>query len=880
MLSACAEHRGATDAPARPAAGTDVGAAAIVYRAESGGGAVVFVPIGPEGPRPVRVTPLEDRTGDAIPTLVAVAPEGNVGVIQVEGPDDPRALFAVRRDAPPGVAPARTRGFGATNPLVSDDGRQLVYRDGVNMFRLPVEGGPVVPLGPIPSPRWLNRSIWVEPAGRIAYEVGSDDDIALHSVRTDGTDPRELAAQGRVQHVLAVLPDGRLLATLTGGGLYALPAAGGRPVRLTPRDVRADLVGVADGGRRAVVVLNDRTKAAGRQLFTVATDGSNAAAPIALSRAHEPELQAVTNADGSRVAFVVSRPGPTWVVFEGPTAGPAPAAVSAPLPNRPILAGYAEHDRALVGCAGGDWAADVVRFDLPGAATARPVVLFDQSDFAHRCPSPDMSVDPSVAVFRDNLAALYRVVPVAGGSSWTLPVRAGLSCRLARGGAVCLDTARRQVLRRRDADGTVHDLYTEAAGWGFNAELLPDGETVRVWTNTGSVFLPGDGHRPAAALARDALRRETLGYLGGALYQRSVGRPADAPSTVEAVPLDAPNELRRLYSGPIRSAFLDPDARGVFVLAEDLVFLPTDGGAVVTVVRGAGALTALVYDPVGDQILAVRAFTEVIAAARSGADAGAPRVLAGGLGARVVHLLPIPGRPMALMSTSIFDTDTWKPHQMYAIATDKPGAPRPVGPPGAFIESPPPGRGLRGPGIFSPDATWVLLRRTGHDTLLAVSVDGGDGVALGEATRARRTWTSRDGRWVLFETPDGPDAVASLEPPGPGRPLPGRGGRFSTDGLTVAYLGLGDDQGAVFATEPPEFVPRRLTPPGLAAIAIAAVTPTEAIFLVRGDRDRRLFAVPLDGTGSPRPLTSAEDGDVLLVGVLRPVERPDEGAAE
>jgi hypothetical protein len=733
-----------------------------------------------------------------------------------------------------------------------------------------------VPLGPIPSPGWLNRSIWVEPAGRIAYEVGSDEDIALHSVRADGTDPRELAAQGRGQHVLAVLPDGRLLATLTGGELYALPAAGGRPVRLTPRGVRAALVGVADGGRRAVVVLNDRTKAAGRQLSAVATDGSNAAAPIALSRAHEPELQAVTNADGSRAAFVVSRPGPTWVVFEGPTVGTPPTAVSAPLPDRPILSGYAEHDRALVGCAGGDWAADVVRFDLPGGATARPVVLFDQPDFSQRCPSPDLHVDPRVAVFWDHLAALYRVVPVAGGSSWTLPVRAGLSCRLARGGAVCLDTARRQVLRRRDADGTVHELYTEAAGWGFNAELLPDGETLRVWTNTDSVFLPGDGHRPAAALARDALRRETLGYLGGALYQRSVGRAADPPSTVEAVPLDAPTEVRRLYSGPVRSALLDPDAGGVFVLADDLVFVPTDGGAVVTVVRGAGALTALVYDPVGDQILAVRADTEVIAAARSGVDAGAPRVLAGGVGGRIVHLLPVPGRPMALISTSTFDTDTWKPRQMYAIATDRPGDPRPVGPPGAFLESPPPGWGLRGTGIFSPDAVWVLLRRTGDDTLLAVSVDGGEGVALGEATRARRAWTSRDGRWVLFETPDGPDAVASLEPPGPGQPLPGRGGRFSTDGLTVAYLGLGDDQGAVFATEPPEFVPRRLTPPGLAAIAIAAVTPTEAIFEVRDDRDRGLFAVPLDGSGSPRPLTSAEDGDVSLVGVLRPVGRPAE----
>lgn len=169
-------------------------------------------------------------------------------------------------------------------PNWTPDGTALVVNgDGV-LFRLPLEGAPV--LEPIPLdgvPAELNNDHVLAPSGDTAYVSARDGH--LYAVALDGSVPaRRLTGEregGRFKHYLhGISPDGTLLALIGGGDasgewrtdVYTMPAEGGALTALTDDAFPDD--GVDFSADRRTLLLNSERAGRGAQLFRMALDGS------------------------------------------------------------------------------------------------------------------------------------------------------------------------------------------------------------------------------------------------------------------------------------------------------------------------------------------------------------------------------------------------------------------------------------------------------------------------------------------------------------------------------------------------------------------------------------------------------------------------------
>ncbi|PPF29620.1 MULTISPECIES: PD40 domain-containing protein [unclassified Rathayibacter] len=169
-------------------------------------------------------------------------------------------------------------------PNWTPDGSALIVNGDGGLFRLPLQGTPV--LEPIPLdgvPAELNNDHVLAPSDGLAYVSARDGH--LYAVELDGSAPaRRLTAEregARFKHYLhGVSPDGATLALIGGGDasgrwrtdVYTMPVGGGALTALTDDEPADDGVDVSADGR--TLVFNSERAGGGAQLFRIGLDGS------------------------------------------------------------------------------------------------------------------------------------------------------------------------------------------------------------------------------------------------------------------------------------------------------------------------------------------------------------------------------------------------------------------------------------------------------------------------------------------------------------------------------------------------------------------------------------------------------------------------------
>ncbi|MCA9666304.1 MAG: hypothetical protein KC503_11975 [Myxococcales bacterium] len=844
--------------------------------------------------------------------FMAATPDGTRVVARFTGRDKRTHLFALSTDGSTAAAPVRVASGGYIDSVVlSPGGRELLYVDQQHaLYRARLDGADAAAprlLATVAQPAQLERPRWASAAARAVFEIdvqtpASQTAATIHAVRLDGRDGSgtglaltSSADPGTQHRVQAVLGGARLVASL-GGALWAIPAAGGQRVRLTPSDRYAALVGVAAGETQLVVTLAQGANWP-RSIALVDTAGASADQPDVLAGPFD-RLQAIMSPDGMFAAYVArEQGGSTWRVYEVSLAAgalPVPRAASAPLQAQPYLSAFSADGRALLACRNAD--RTLLRIDRPADATAQPAVLFRGPASQQGCPSSIRSspAGGGIVLFnahdQDGAWATFRVAQAGGAAE-----------RLFRGGHVELLPS-----------GVVHFDFGFATAALFRTVERAAPARLTPWHRASIDAARLVGDRVAYHVAgdedawfvvrvdggdRDAPRQVTPHGAGGAdtlvtataarLVLHARGAPAGARS-LAAYALDgsAPGSAQVLAANATRVLVAPDGVSLAFTSASALYVSTLDGAAPVRVIDNITP-HAIAFDLAGKRIIAADD-QRVIAAALDGSQAATPTFVASEPGVYALDVAPRRGRVLLTLAT----LDTAVPHPRTVLTARLSGANAaayvPIAPDGYLL--------LDTPELAAPsskrapvfDASEELALVRGPDGLYAARVDGSRASAPTKLLAASTSYgvsllsglplspaASGGGAWAVLA--DGAAHLVALD------------GSFAARALTpelpagAVHAARWADGGRVLVLHHDETLyAARVS--GADAAALVAITASSqrvgtlqgvtvdgrsAIYQRLSGSDRSLMLAPIAQAGSPAtPLSPIDDATETLVGLI------------
>lgn len=900
----------------------------LVYVATAGVGTPWIVPINQSGApgEPRRIAPIRGAgygLGEGAIVVLGSTPRADRLVIFFQTLSKAGALFTVAADGSSREQPlliARLASPLGVDPVISPDGARIAYLDGNTLFTAALDGSetraPVRLAAPSPEAT-IRRMRWS--GDRVLFEIdrdaGGNTTATIHSVRADGSQadhPIALTQPDGGQHRMqAILPDGRVLALLRGGPLFALSANGAvPPVRLTPEGIRATLIGVT--GPRVIVELWTGSADYARRLASVAADGAEADRPVVFTPDPLQDLQALLSPDGSRVIYLARGPNQRWAVFDVP-ANAAPAAgddgrITAWLSNRIHLGEVTPDARAIAAC---DEDGHILRVERTAGPAAEPAIIAESRRFSRSCALRGLVPQTNVVLYFD-----------ADQEIWAVPIGGGTPSRVSRGyahpiegGALYIELDRKVSAIFRSGRGKRPVALTPWLDREIDRALTPS-----LASNAGTVLYATRGAEEAWYAASidgsdaGALRRITpLGTktadeseVGGRLVARILGPGKGARIGSFAIDgSDQGGAVPVLELSSARASFLVAPGSGriVTVLADRIVSARVDGsdhGSAVPVLDTAGGfVSAIALEPSTERVLAAvrtKGGSAVFAAAANGTELRRPTVVARDPGLVNDLVVATGGEPRLLMTLATQDTAVPHPRAVLTMRTNGAnvglGHVVPLAPEGFIllgtVET---GRRSKERRLaVTPDGRFALLR--GRGGLHAAAADGSEHAAprlLLSATDAvplDGAGFSPSGTALAVTSGERLFVVRPARAAQPGTPVASRGaarftsGLWSKDGALVIYrTGNFGDDGVIFvapADGSGAARPRRLTPAEVPAGELIALTPDGSAVVfqsaIGGDRSLYLAGVETDPPIVPRapvPLTPIDDAAERLVGFVR-----------
>ncbi|MBW1809524.1 MAG: WD40 repeat domain-containing protein [Deltaproteobacteria bacterium] len=722
-----------------------------------------FVPVDVSGPAAtLRIGPDRGRgygLGEGNLRYLTVTPDGRQVIVSFDTREHEQVLFALSLNGSQADNPIRIATANAltSDLVVSDDSLFVLYVDQQVLYRARLDGSdadsPTILASP-PADQSVVRPRWVAAADRVVFEFERSSTSGntysnIYSARADGSDadnPLALTNSTSVQNRAgAVLPDGRVIASLGDGILWALPVTGGEAVRLSPTDLRVSLIGIVNDGQEAIITLR---QAYGwpRQLVKVSTDGSLADQPIPLSGQLE-DLQAVLSPDGSRLAYVAQGTAGRWAVFDIPTDGSfsqVDIQITDWLSSRIYLWAYTPDLQSLVAC---DYNDKILRIDRPGSETSRPQVLTTATRYQPGCGQVSLTADGS--------RLLYSQYSDSGYGTWSVPLDGGQpvevvpspygGTHLASGALYLkLDHATSAIFMTTP-EGAPERLTTWLPTAIEQAHLVQDPARL--------VYLTSGSNAAWYSLAIGDTADQRPVKIAPAGYHLNLVNLTDTHLILDeksAVPgtrllsyafdgsnLDTPITLAELF---VNTYYYIEQLAQVIVADNNLVqVVPVDGpqaGRATTVMQDVEHVQQLIYDPHSQRVLAAiwryETTDAVLAAKIDGSEANRPIVLATtGSYTNAYHYLnvvPEQGRTLITLATDY----TAVPHPIQVLTVreggQNAGNEAPLAPEGYLLLGTPEfgeeaGRLPR----FTSDGIWSLLRGPGG--LYAARTDGSDAAA-------------------------------------------------------------------------------------------------------------------------------------------------------
>ena len=802
----------------------------------------------------------------------------------------------------------------------------LAYVDGQHLYAARLDGqdadAPIL-VTSVPQGKELDGLRWIGETGTLAYTVrstssGQDRKAFWNSVTEAGaTEAQPLqTGAGQAEWVVDGLPDGRVVAAGPDDRLHAIwPDGSQASVVLTPADQLTSYLGRTANGSHLVVELRVTWKEE-RELVSVATDGSDADAPRALTAAPTKKLKAVMSRDGSAAAWVGANEAGQFAAFVAPSTGLAPNTdprISTWSSKALHVTAFDAQHAALVGSRD-DGA--VLRFGLSHAEPGEPIVLALVEDVVnYSIPWPTLSTDASQVLYDANTPAGFVgwVVPFAGGESVQLkaPWYRDLLSPL---GVLYHEYVDEGALFAVDLQGGPPTPLTPwHASLVNNPQLVEGGRFVLYACDTPSPGIYAASTQGAAPPPFEPILVKPAGEptpWADAWHTR----PATAADhlvvfedqAVWAYALDGShaNGGLKLADGAKKPLALDgAGGRAVFVMGSNVVATPADQAtqpSVVWPIPDGAMVTHIAVPPGSNQVL--------IAASVQGNNTNTLILAAlDGSAAPVVVANELPGWFMGLALTStaghvftilsINATAVPHPDLLMAAATgigstQATGTPYSLAPNGYMLW------GL-GPGFdgslavqtaraqTSEDGALVLL--SGPDGLYAARSDGSQADApmlLGPATQPLGAWPAPNANRFLLHH-EQQVVVATVDPQGgqqaitPELDEPLVTGAWANQGKHIVLLTATDGSyGAtgrlsVVAADANEAIPTPLHTAEFPVGHLAAVVPKPGDAAIVGSTvggDRSLYLVPLDADNDtvPAPITPVDDVGEAFVGFALP----------
>lgn len=844
---------------------------------------------------PIRIGPERGAgygLGEATLGFRKATPDGARALVVLQTRDQKQHIYALATNGSAADAPVRVATADALDIDLefSPDGSQLLYVDGGTLYRARMSGedaaAPILVAAP-PQDAKIVRPRWAMANQRAVFEIdrdggGGQTAATIHSALLDGSEAAAPVAltmskfgQDRAQ---AVLPDGRVIAMLEEGVLWAIPAGGGQAVRLGPAGLYSPLIAVINGGARLVVSLADGASWP-RRLAVLATDGSLADNPLYLTDVVE-DLQTIVASDEKTLAYVEQVAG-QWAVFEAPATGASPPSrVTSWLSSRPYLYRFTSDGAAIVACSNTD--KTILRIDRPGSASNAPVILATGPLSQPGCP-------PQMVLTVDETQILYNGHDSDGDwSSFQVPLKGGAPTLLVKGSSG----------QPQPSGALFFELGHQTSAIFAR---LPSGDPLRLspWHPTAitSARLAGDkvvyqAEETWFAVASDghesdAPKRITPKGIGGEALDVRDGRltlrSGINPIKLQSFALDGANADAPIVLADAPDAWALSSSLGLLLYAKDMsVFaVPTKGvGGAVEVMDVVSGASSLAFDgPKGLALAAVAG--QVRAAPLDGSKSGLPTLVASSGPEALFGFAVAEGQGRALITLAT--TDTAVPHPIEVVTARTSGEDSfvniPLAPSGYLLlgMSEQDGPTSLGPIFTSGDESALLW---GPKGLYSARVDGSEAAAprslfvdgpiellpsLPLAPDAQG-WVVRSGALQYIRL-DGSSPPLALTPPlttSVTKALWANGGNsivFLADGSLHVASVAGIEAGALIS----------LTPKSVTVGELVGVDGlgTTVIFQTASGPDRSLMLVPADGSGSPpNPLTPIDDAREELVGLL------------
>jgi hypothetical protein len=830
--------------------------------------------------------------GEATLVFRKATPDGERALIVLQTRDQKQFLYALAADGSTADAPVRVAAADALDVdlEISPDGSQVLYVDRGMLYRARLSGedasAPVLLATP-PLDRQIRRPRWVLAGERAVFEIerqAGDGQIAatIHSARLDGSEAMAPVAltmssfgQDRAQ---GVLPDGRVIAMLEAGVLWAIPADGGKAVRLGPTGLYSPLIAVIDGGARLVVSLAQGANWP-RRLAVLATDGSLADNPLYLSDVVE-DLQTIVSPDGKTVAYVGQVAG-SWAVFEVPATGASPPErVTAWLSSRPYLSTFTSNGAAMLACSNAD--RTILRIDRPGSTSNVPVVIETGPPSQPGCP-------PQMVLTTDETQVLFNGHDSDGSwSSFQVPLKGGAPTLLVKGGAgqplpsgvVFFDLGHQtSAIFARLPSGDPRILTPWHPTAIRSARLAGDTVVYRAEATWYAVASDGRDSEAPRRITPKGVDGEVLAITDDRLTLRSGSEPTELYSFA----LDGANADAPVVLAQAPKAWTLADSLGLLLYSkESSVFAVStkgSGGAAVEVMKAVPGAYALAFDAPNALALAVVG-EQILAAPVDGSMSGSPIVVSSpGAELFAFNVAQKRGRALITLAT----TDTAVPHPI-AVLTARTGgqdaaAKAPLAPPGyLLLNTPDYGAPALSEPVFISDGESALL--WGPEGLYSARVDGSEAAAprslfAGDSVELLPSlpiapdgqgWVVKSGslHYVMF---DGLSPSRELTPP---LTQPVTKALWADGGTAIVFLTEGRLHIARIAgTEAHALTP--LTSKSVEVGELVGLDPlgTGVIFQRASGPDRSLMVVPANGSETtPSSLTPIDDAAEELVGFV------------
>ena len=906
---------------------------AFVYAARRGVSTPWFIPVTSDGPgAAIRLGPRRGAgygLGEGDVSYPDVTPDGARVVVVFYPMATPSSsgtggsiLFALALTGKDADAPVRIASAEQLHALerTYSDG-WMAYVDGNSVYAARLDGSDAdapIHVATAPDGKEIDGLRWAGQSKTLTYternrSTGQGRQVFMATVDASGsTSPTPLhTAVGPAEWVADALPGGRVVVSGPDDRLHVVSLdQSAPPAVLTPEGVIAGYVGSTPDGGRIVVELRVTWKEE-RELVSVATDGSEADAPMTLTPEPIRSLSTQMSTDGSAVAWVGKSPEGSWAAFRTGLNGPAPAEgprITDWGALRLHITGFDVGADALVGSRE-DGA--VLRYTgLPGAPSS-PLVLAVVEDVVNfSIPWPALSADGAQVIYDANTPTGWHswVLPLAGGDPVQLPgpwYRDLLTPR----GVLYHEYVAEEALFVADLQGARAALGPWHDSVLYGPRLVDDGKTVLYGCDTPTpgfyaapttpAASPGGFVRvmPAAtepdqwqegAYAVD-LKRVAAGHL--------VRRHG---TTLESWALDGSHAAAGaglvLAEGVEAPVALD-GAVAVYVVGSEVLSRRVDGDGAPTLVMslkpGAKVEHLSVLSDSGRVLVGVRsqAAMDLLVAAVDGTDVGSPGVVATAL----------PGWFLAVAHSATGE-HVFTVHSVEATAVPHPdlllaaptglgggaltGVAHPLAPAGFLLW----GTGWTFEGgelphtVTSADGVHAIL--SGPEGLYAARADGSEAAAprlLGSAKAALGAALSPDGLQLLLRE-DQQVVVAQLDGAGSQRTLTTTtggltDGAWTPDGERVVFLAAASaTYGApgelrVVAADAQSASGTVLHAPAFAIGGLAGLTPDGTAAVVESTQglDHSLYLISLDGTHAseiPPAITPVDDVGERFVGFL------------